>query len=163
WVYDWYGSYPDTVQIDPVGPEHGMAKVIRGAGLDKQTPYYSRSANRAGYSPDFPPIPLKELRSMKKDSSFMDKNIPKKNEGGYESFWKKESDNEGNDNIGFRVVQAATPATKPYHEQESFAQQGIIQNNSFAKIGPDANQPYFKKREILPIPPGPDNAPTKNL
>src|SRR6185437_3093608 len=49
------------------------------------------------------------------------------------------------------------------HEQESFAQQGIIQNNSFAKIGPDANQPYFKKREILPIPPGPDNAPTKNL
>src|SRR6185437_2498608 len=35
WVYDWYGSYPDTVQIDPVGPEHGMAKVIRGAGLDK--------------------------------------------------------------------------------------------------------------------------------
>ena len=163
WVQDWYGMYPDTVQIDPAGPEHGMARVIRGAGLDKQTPYYSRSANRAGYSPDFPPISLEKLRSIKKDSSFMSKNIPKKNEGGYESFWKSEANNEGNHNIGFRVVQAPTPATKPYHEQESFAEQGVIQNNSFAKIGPDANQPYFKKREILPIPPGPDNAQTKNL
>ena len=161
WVYDWYGDYTDNDQLNPVGPDHGLAKVIRGAGLDRQTPYYSRSANRAGISPDFPPMPLEELHSMKKDSSYMKKESGNKKEGPYKDFWRQESNIEGNHNIGFRIVQAPMPDTKPVHIQKPFVQQCIVQNNNLAKTGPDPKKPYFRKRELLPIPP--DNTKTENL
>lgn len=154
WVYDWYGTYPDFAQTDPVGPSEGIAKVIRGAGLDNQKPFYSRSANRAGYAPNFPPVPLSTLRSMKKDSSYLQ--IEKQPEGrksGYEAFWRLESDNEGNHNIGFRIVQGSLPSTKPYSSQKSFVEKGVIQNTAFAATGPDKDKPYFRKREIVPVPP----------
>ena len=44
WVYDWYGTYPHEDQVDPVGPEHGIARVIRGGGLDVDSSYYRRPA-----------------------------------------------------------------------------------------------------------------------
>ena len=53
WVHDWHGQYPSENQTDPVGPEHGMAKVIRGGGLDSDDDYYARSSNRAGVAPGF--------------------------------------------------------------------------------------------------------------
>ena len=34
WVLDWHGMYPSDPQTDPVGPAHGIARVIRGGGLD---------------------------------------------------------------------------------------------------------------------------------
>ncbi len=30
WCYDWYGPYIDTAQVDPIGVEYGIAKVVRG-------------------------------------------------------------------------------------------------------------------------------------
>jgi len=66
WCLDWHGMYPSQPQTDPVGPAGGIAKVVRGGGLDykasktdggKRLPaemaYYQRSANRAGMAPDF--------------------------------------------------------------------------------------------------------------
>jgi len=53
WVSDWYGPYPDDNQTDPVGPESGFARVVRGGGLDSADPYYYRSSNRAGVAPAF--------------------------------------------------------------------------------------------------------------
>ncbi|MCO5236475.1 MAG: SUMF1/EgtB/PvdO family nonheme iron enzyme [Chitinophagaceae bacterium] len=155
WVYDWYGPYPDARQTDPAGPSGGIAKVIRGAGLDNQQPFYSRSANRAGYAPGFPPVSLNRLRSMKKDSSYFpeEKQQEEGKKSGYEGFWRMESDNEGNHNIGFRIVQGLMPTTESYSPHKSFVQQGIIQNTAVAKTGPDNNQPYFRKREIVPVPP----------
>lgn len=155
WVYDWYGEYPDSGQTDPVGPIDGMAKVVRGAGIDKQPTFYSRSANRAGYAPDFPPIPLNVLHAMKKDSSYLpeDGQEDKVKKKGYEGFWRMESNNEGNHNIGFRIVQAPLPVTKPYSAKRSFVEQGIIQNAGLSRIGPADDKPYFRKREIIPVPP----------
>jgi formylglycine-generating enzyme required for sulfatase activity len=53
WCQDWYRPYPIEDQTDPVGPENGLTKIIRGGGLDRKTPYYARSANRASYGPSF--------------------------------------------------------------------------------------------------------------
>ena len=30
WVNDWYDDYPDSSQIDPVGPDSGTEKIWRG-------------------------------------------------------------------------------------------------------------------------------------
>ncbi|MHC4575715.1 MAG: formylglycine-generating enzyme family protein, partial [Planctomycetota bacterium] len=46
WVWDWHGEYPYEDQVDPVGPEQGMARVVRGGGLDDSGAYYFRSSNR---------------------------------------------------------------------------------------------------------------------
>jgi hypothetical protein len=158
WVWDWYGSYSSNNQVDPVGPDHGFAKVIRGAGLDRQSPFYSRSANRAGMAPDFPPVPLEVMHAMVKDSSILKKSKSQSSHGlkareHYKNFYREESNNQGNHNIGFRIVQAPMPDTKPVHQQRPFVQQCVVQNNLNAKIGPSPDKPYFRKRFLLPIPP----------
>ena len=48
WVYDWHGSYLAGELVDPVGPESGMIKVLRG-GKDA---YNARSASRLAMPPD---------------------------------------------------------------------------------------------------------------
>ena len=53
WCLDWHGMYPDDDQVDPVGPERGIARVVRGGGLQQDSPYYSRSANRGGALPEY--------------------------------------------------------------------------------------------------------------
>jgi hypothetical protein len=59
WVLDWHGEYPYEDQVDPVGPEQGFARVVRGGFLDdagrRDHPdsYFFRSSNRAGIGPGF--------------------------------------------------------------------------------------------------------------
>ena len=48
WVHDWHGTYLVGEQIDPVGPEIGMLKVLRGG----KEPYNARSASRLALPPD---------------------------------------------------------------------------------------------------------------
>jgi hypothetical protein len=60
WCFDWYGPYSQRARYDPVGPEEGMTRVIRG-GIPEKKPlhhdqaeaYYQRSSNRAGLPPGF--------------------------------------------------------------------------------------------------------------
>jgi hypothetical protein len=59
----------------------------------------------------------------------------------------------GGHSIGFRVVQAPMPATKPVAYTAPYVQQGVRQNNDIAKMGPDPSKPYFMKRYMLPSPP----------
>jgi len=126
WCLDWYGDYPYDAQVDPVGPEHGIARVIRGGGLDKESKRcrnaeYARPSNRAGVAPAFGPYP--------------------------------NSINEfGKHNISFRVVQAPMPTTKLSKYHPPFVQQGIKQTTQHVKQGPDINNPYFRKRYMLPTP-----------
>lgn len=122
WCLDWHGEYPLANRTDPVGPEYGMTKVIRGGGMDNDDDRYARSANRAAIAPSFAPYPQSPTKS------------------GFHS-------------IGFRVVQAPMPLTRPLICQPPFAQQCVNQSAEQAKQGPDPKKPFFRKRYLLPTPP----------
>ena len=34
WCYDWYGEYAQGEQVDPVGRDYGLTRVVRGGYLD---------------------------------------------------------------------------------------------------------------------------------
>ncbi|HEX4807844.1 MAG TPA: SUMF1/EgtB/PvdO family nonheme iron enzyme, partial [Bryobacteraceae bacterium] len=119
WVADWYGPYPNRPQTDPVGPASGMAKVIRGGGLDDrdqkhgehtghfpaELAYYARSANRASLAQSF---------------------------------------NSAIACIGFRVVQAPLPQTKPLPVQPLFLETAVKQKAVAVAQGPDPSKPFFR-------------------
>ncbi|MCC6694781.1 MAG: SUMF1/EgtB/PvdO family nonheme iron enzyme [Candidatus Hydrogenedentes bacterium] len=132
WCQDWFGEYPLEPQTDPVGPDGGMARLVRGNKLDADTRYmmphtrghfYQRSANRAGMAPGFA------------------------HQGGPTEF--------GAHGIGFRVVQTPLPETKPYPRALPMVSMGIKQDTaaSARETGPAADKPYFRKRYLLPSPP----------
>jgi len=50
WCLDWYGPYLSTNEINPVGPESGTMRVLRGGSKDTDD-YFLRSANRSGSFP----------------------------------------------------------------------------------------------------------------
>jgi formylglycine-generating enzyme required for sulfatase activity len=124
WCLDWHGLYPKTPQTDPVGPDYGIAKIVRGGGLDyrpsktdggkhlpAEMPYYARSANRAAIAPGF----------------------------------------EGTHGIGFRVVQAARPDSKPLPYQTPLISTAVKQTAppDIAR-GPDPKRPYYYTRPLFP-------------
>ena len=127
WCLDWYGEYPLDDQVDPIGPEHGIARVVRGGGLDKESSLssdanYARISNRAGIAPRFGP--------------------------------HSNSPNDlGRHHIGFRVVQAPMPQTKATRYEPSFVLHGVKQSTKYVKQGPDPSRRYFRKRYLLPTPP----------
>ncbi|MBN1351404.1 SUMF1/EgtB/PvdO family nonheme iron enzyme [candidate division KSB1 bacterium] len=58
WCSDWYGSYPDGAVKDPVGPESGLTKVVRGGSLDghdrlADRKQFDAASNRASIAPGF--------------------------------------------------------------------------------------------------------------
>jgi len=137
WCRDWYGEYPPADQVDPVGPDEGLVRVIRGGSLDNdernvEKVDYARSANRAGIAPSFGP-----KKSVQTGSG-----------AGYHS-------------IGFRVVQASLPKANPAAHQTPFARLGVKQMTEPSGIGPDSRKPYFRKRYLLPTPP--ENRPRKEI
>jgi formylglycine-generating enzyme required for sulfatase activity len=124
WCLDWHGLYPRDPQTDPVGPAYGMARVVRGGGLDHRAaktdggkllpaemPYYARSANRASIAPDF----------ASPDSP-----------------------------IGFRVVQAEMPRTKPLPYEPPMVQTAVKQTVAELTRGPDPARPYLHTRPLFP-------------
>lgn len=164
WCLDWHGDYPLAPQTDPVGPASGWARVIRGGGLDKDIPYYRRSANRGGMAPNFPPVPLEEIRArMSTPADTAAAHDPKgagqqrsgqyKSEFLYKGFTRSVLNNQGNHHIGFRVV-CAPPAPAPTSPGfVSYAQLGVVQGGPTPSVGPDPVRPYFRKRYLLPTPP----------
>jgi len=304
WCWDWYGPYTWIKQKDPVGVQSGMARVVRGGGLDQDEAYYARSANRAGMAPGFKLMPGASLdrksgmrhrepalkadtrkgssRTMRQGLSgtFYDTpnlRTPKKtmvieklehrwneertvksstwsgkwggfliapvtgevtfhvaadygatleiqdesvvhwfgaegNEsGGFQMvkgkaypvcvmyyhnlgkafmniqwswtgqektaipaeslFFTGESEQAynkifvlskipGAHSIGFRIVQAPMPDTKPLPESVPFTRQCVVQKNDWLKKGPDPNRPWYRKRAMLPMPP--DNELNRN-
>jgi formylglycine-generating enzyme required for sulfatase activity len=52
WVHDWHELYPDGPRTNPIGPEFGNRRVLRGGSWD----YYEhsvRAANRRKHDPDY--------------------------------------------------------------------------------------------------------------
>ena len=52
WCADWYGDYPREAVIDPLGPDQGDGRVVRGGPWD-DVAGSPRSANRNRYGPGF--------------------------------------------------------------------------------------------------------------
>ncbi|MHC4865964.1 MAG: SUMF1/EgtB/PvdO family nonheme iron enzyme, partial [Planctomycetota bacterium] len=155
WCYDWHGLYPDRDRVDPVGPDSGLTKVVRGGGPDYpesprhtvsgQMPFYLRSSNRASIAPAFSPPPrecqLKQAAAS--DPSLGQGKTYKRSSMGK---WKVA----GWHCIGFRVVLGAMPATKPYRAAKPFFQQCVKQTAVGIENGPDMAKPYYRTRRILP-------------
>ena len=127
WVLDWHGLYPGVAQTDPVGPAYGIAKVVRGGGLDyrgsktdggkrlpAEMPYFARSANRAAIAPGF-------TGSASPGSM-----------------------------IGFRVVQAPMPATEPWPYDPPLIQLAVKRDKPDLTQGPDPAKPYYHTRPLFP-------------
>ncbi|MHC4639290.1 MAG: SUMF1/EgtB/PvdO family nonheme iron enzyme, partial [Planctomycetota bacterium] len=146
WCSDWHSIYTEQSQVDPVGPEHGWFRIVRGGGLDYtqlDQPYYSRSSNRAAAPPNFGPPPLE----------YMAKQLEGQNIGIAEalnSWFKTSGVIPGRHGIGFRVVQGKLPGTSPTSHQLLFWQQCVKQTSNCIKKGPASDKPYYRTR--LPYP-----------
>ena len=145
WCYDWHGLYSDEDQIDPIGSESGVARVVRDGGVElrpfragentsdhvgfKSTPYrrpgsfFRRSANRAGM-------------------------LPHVTSTGVGNSTRRVTHA-----VGFRIVQAPLPASTPLPVEKPFPLDCILQTSTELDQGPDPGKPYFKMRALLPIPP----------
>jgi len=201
WCYDWYGDYPEEPQTDPVGPEDGMARVVRGGCLDHEGAYFGRtifnaSGNRSAIAPSFGIISEKRSQAGGEDDPVFQKGLVGIWYGGsdltrpqgamsirrldercvldgqrgkdwsaqWRGFIKFHSSTDvgvseskagiapGSHWIGFRVVQAPMPATKPAAFVDSYVRQGVRKNADLVEKGPDSEQPYFRKRHLLPMP-----------
>jgi hypothetical protein len=170
WCADWHGPYPEGPRRDPVGPAGGWARVIRGGGLDKVTPFYARSANRAGMPPNFPPLPLEEIRRLAAGELPTDhdpRGVGQERRGEYRSeflykaFTRSVLNNQGNHSVGFRIVSGPAPVSAPEPVFPPLFQSGVRQAGPAAAIGPDPVRPWFRKRHLLPTPP--ENTPPDRL
>ncbi|MFM7399665.1 MAG: formylglycine-generating enzyme family protein [Bacteroidota bacterium] len=50
WCWDWYDSYPTDEQVNPLGAEKGVARVLRG-GSGNYVPQSCRAAFRFNVEP----------------------------------------------------------------------------------------------------------------
>ena len=169
WVADWHAPYPTSDQTDPVGPSTGFARVIRGGGLDRETTYYARSANRASMAPAFPPPGSRERAerlARTADAASVatpanEKPAALSQQHLYQAFVRDVLDKEGSHGIGVRLVLAPPPATAPEPVEVPFFRQAVKHASGLAQQGPRPDRPYFRKRRLLPIPP--ENTPVPQL
>jgi len=136
WCLDWHGPYPHKPQVDPVGPESGWCKVVRGGGLDASSwdePYYRRCANRSAIAPTFAPPPAR---------------LP----SGIETRWiyRRDTDIPSRHPVGFRVVIAPMPKTLPRPLEPPALMRCVKQTPVSLGQGPDLNKPYYKVRRLFP-------------
>ncbi len=122
WVLDWYGPYEAGAQVDPVGPAGGYTKVVRGGGLD------FRHAKTGEIVPAESPYFSRAANraSMAPSYAAVD------------------------GNIGFRVVQAPMPVTKPEPEHRLFFETAVKQTADRISYGPDPAKPWYHVRELFP-------------
>ncbi len=157
WVHDWHGEYPAADQVDPVGPASGLGRVIRGGGIDLDAPYFSRSANRASFAPDFPSRAAREALETLDASGTRGATTSTSSDGAkpelYASFTRTTLNRQGRHSIGFRVVAADRLTTSPRQVEAPFFQQTVKQGTQDVTRGPRAAVPYFRKRRLLPRPP----------
>jgi formylglycine-generating enzyme required for sulfatase activity len=165
WCLDWHAPYPNEPQTDPVGPERGWMKLVRGGGLDTMSsyyggdfaeeytpwmagknPYYLRSANRASIAPSFGPPPA-EYQAKQLEEGQTD---PPPSRPPYRAPFRAGGLVPGLHSIGFRVVLAPQPQTKPWSFEPPFFQRCVKQTRPMTEPGPDPNNPWYKTRRIFP-------------
>lgn len=158
WIYDWHSLYDHNATINPAGPTAGMAKVIRGGGLDRNSAYFKRPSNRASYGPSFPTennftYQARIAAQLEKDTSGNGANTGDQNlktEMRYLNFIREGSNQQGQHHIGFRLVKSKSKLH--FSEPTTIeAQKRVSQSTHW--VTKAANRPYFRKRHVLPTPP----------
>jgi formylglycine-generating enzyme required for sulfatase activity len=134
WCYDWHGEYPAAEQTDPVGYDAGWARVVRGGAVRSVT--VKNADGSETIQPDPAPV---WCRSANRCSLMPD--TPKFDSNHLCQF------------VGFRVVEGELPKTAPLHWTPELPLQGVIQTPADWSAKPDAQNPYFKSRVIIPSPP----------
>lgn len=122
WVLDWYGPYAAVAQTDPVGPGGGLMKVVRGGGLD-----FRKTKPGEDYPATAPYFERASNRASMAPS--------------FESPLG---------NIGFRVVQAPLPETRPSPEKPLFFQTAVLQTGARMQDGPDSAKPWLHMLVLFP-------------
>ena len=133
WCYDWHGEYAESPQDDPVGYASGFSKVIRGGAAN--------TSELEGVSFEFHPDSSAVFYRSANRSS-MQPDCP-----------TTESKTLRPHFVGFRIVQAVLPKTKPLTAMKSFPLEGVKQSTAFASQGPAPETPYFKARQVMASPP----------
>jgi hypothetical protein len=124
WCLDWYGEYGASPQTDPIGADGGIARVVRGGVLDIESPHCARANYaRASERAGIPP-------AFGPDGSQF-----------------------GLHEIGFRIVQAPIPASKPSPRAIPAVFADVKQSGADLTGGRDASRPHYRKRRVLPVPP----------
>jgi hypothetical protein len=123
WCLDWYGEYRPENQIDPVGPETGLARVLRGNKQDVSNrtiaPWsYGRPAYRAAMPPAY------GLPYIKSDVSFRVVEAPMPGTQPHPAELKLFA-------LGVKQTTAGDAVAHP----------------------PTPGRPYFRKRYLVPSPP----------
>ncbi len=123
WCLDWHGEYPADDQVDPVGPDSGLVRVLRGNKLDVSdrtlVPWgYGRPAYRAGMPEAF------GLPYYRANVSFRIVQAPPPEGRPHPAELKLFS-------LGVKQSTAAIAG----------------------RFAPDVRRPYFRKRYLLPSPP----------
>ncbi len=122
WVADWYAPYPSAAQVDPTGPLHGYFRVVRGGGLD------FRKSKPGEMVPATAPYFMRSANRASMAPSYASK--------------------EGN--IGFRVVEASTPAPHPSGAAQFFFFTDVKQTPVDIAEGPDPAKPFYHVHELFP-------------
>jgi formylglycine-generating enzyme required for sulfatase activity len=122
WVTDWYGPYEAAAQTDPTGPLHGYFRVVRGGGLD------FRKSKPGEIYPAMAPYFMRSANRASMAPSYESK--------------------EGN--IGFRVVEAPTPAAHPSPAFDYFFWTDVKQRPVDVNDGPDPAKPFYRVHELFP-------------
>jgi formylglycine-generating enzyme required for sulfatase activity len=132
WCLDWYGLYPSEPQTNPVGRTAGLARVVRGGGLDY----------RLDQRTDYPqPLPQRQTLSPAQLPYFVRANNRASMAPGFHS---------ADGNIGFRIVEAPLPTTAPLPYEPPFFQSAIKQTAPNLTAGPNPAQPYYHVRRMFP-------------
>ncbi len=122
WVADWYGPYEASAQTNPTGPLHGYFRVVRGGGLDY------RKSKPGEIVPAMAPYFMRSANRASIAPSYASK--------------------EGN--IGFRVVQAPTPAPHPSAAFDYIFWTDVKQTPVDVRDGPDPARPFYRVHELFP-------------
>jgi formylglycine-generating enzyme required for sulfatase activity len=145
WCLDWFGEYPAGKQTDPVGPESGSVKIVRGGSLDlDERNFLKIDFNRAQARLAMPPSFGHSAKPKIPNDSTEEERLARAE--------ARAEDLPGHHAIGFRVVQGALPRTVFLPYEAPFVQQGVKQATEIVSVGPDMSRPYFRKRYLLPTP-----------
>lgn len=122
WTLDWYGPYQLGTAKDPVGAASGWAKVVRGGGLD-----FRKSKPGEEY-PSTAPYFERPANRASMAPAF--------------------ASPEGR--IGFRIVEAPMPSSKPSQPYSFFFEKAVKQTSDGLTAGPDLTKPWMHLHEIFP-------------